>query len=427
MIFYDRARIHVKAGDGGRGCVAFRRERGVEWGGPNGGDGGRGGHVVLMADPHLRTLIDFQYRPLVEGKRGVHGKGSQMTGPDSEDQIVRVPPGTLIKDADTGRVVGDLTTPGQTVLVAKGGKGGRGNQHFTTPTRQAPDWAEPGEPGESRSLELELRVLADVGLVGLPNAGKSSLLTKISAARPKVADYPFTTKEPHLGVVSLGRDESFVVADLPGLIEGAHRGVGLGHEFLRHISRTKVILHVVDVGFEKPDKEMFHDYDLILEELRLHDAVLLDRPRILVGNKCDQPGAEVRFRKLAAYAKKKGVKEAWPISALTGEGVPRLVRAMQKAVADAPTPELHIEEPPAILSPKPVQRLKVVRDQRGAFLVRDRKLEKLIAGADLKSKSHMRRLQGELTRMGVDEALVRAGVKKGDFVRIGALEFQYVP
>ncbi len=427
MIFYDRARIHVKAGDGGRGCVAFRRERGVEWGGPSGGDGGRGGHVVLMADPHLRTLIDFQYRPLVEGKRGVHGKGSQMTGPDSEDQVVRVPPGTIVKDATTGRVIGDLTQSGQIVLVAKGGKGGRGNQHFTTPTRQAPDWAEPGEPGEAKFLELELRVLADVGLVGLPNAGKSSLLTKSSAARPKVADYPFTTKEPHLGVVSLGRDESFVVADLPGLIEGAHEGRGLGHEFLRHISRTKVLAHVVDVGFEKSDKELQADYDLILEELRLHDAVLLDRPRMLVGNKIDQPGAEARFRKLAAYAKKKGVKEAWAISALTEDGIPRLMRALQKAVADAPTPELHIDEPPMVLTPKPVQRLKVVRDQKGAFMVRDRKIEKLIAAADLKSKSHLRRLQGELTRLGVDEALVRAGIKKGDIVKIGALEFQYVP
>ncbi len=427
-VFIDRSTIRVKAGDGGRGCVAFRREKGVPHGGPSGGDGGAGGSIWLKADAHLRTLIDFQFRPEYKARRGEHGLGSRCSGRDSEDMIVLVPPGTIVRDLGTGLVIADLVTHGQTALVAKGGRGGRGNQHFATSTRQAPDWAYPGVPGESRTLELELRVIADVGLLGLPNAGKSLLLSKISAARPKVAAYPFTTKEPQLGVVSLGAGESFVVADLPGLLEGAHRGVGLGHEFLRHVSRTRVLVHVVDVGTEKPLAELKRDHDVILEELARYDPILASRPRVLAGNKMDMPGAEARFASLAKHALKAGAAEALPMSALTGTGVPRIMRAMQKALQGAPIPVLtQPEAPAAVLSPKGRARVRVVRDIRNRFVLRGREIERAVAGADLADRKGLRHLQAELTRLGVDDALRVAGAKAGEIVQIGALEFEYEP
>jgi len=427
-VFVDKATIRVKAGDGGRGCVAFRRERGVPHGGPSGGDGGNGGSVILRADAHLRTLIDFQFRPEYKAKRGGLGLGSQCSGHSAEDMIVLVPPGTLVRDVATGRVLADLVEPGSAMAVAKGGRGGRGNQHFATPTRQAPDWAYPGEPGEARTLDLELRVIADVGLVGLPNAGKSLLLSKISAAHPEVAAYPFTTKEPQLGVVSLGPGTSFVVADLPGLIEGAHLGVGLGHEFLRHVSRTRMLVHVVDVGTEKTPAELNRDHDVILDELGRHDPVLLGRPRVLAGNKMDMPGAEKRFNALAKHALKAGAAEALPLSALTGSGVPRLLRGMQKALEGAPIPAINVPEPPPVtLRPKGLRSLRVLRDYQQGFLIRSRDLERLVAGADLKDRKGLRRLQAELTRRGVDEALARAGARAGDKVQIGALHFEYQP
>ena len=427
-MFVDRATIRVKAGDGGRGCVAFRRERGVPHGGPFGGDGGAGGSIVFRADEHLRTLIDFQFRPEYKAKNGGMGLGSQCSGRNAEDLVVLVPPGTLVREPATGRIFGDLVTPGQTALVAKGGHGGKGNQHFATSRRQAPDWAYPGERGEARTLELELRVIADVGLVGLPNAGKSLLLSKVSAAHPKVAAYPFTTKEPQLGVVSLGPGTSFVVADLPGLLEGAHRGVGLGHEFLRHVARTRVLVHVLDVGEEKPVADLKHDHDVILDELRQYDPVLLQRPRVFAGNKMDMPGAEARFAAVAKHAKRRGAVEALPLSALTGSGLPRLLRGMQKALQDAPVPALSLPEPvPVLITPRGRPRVRVVRDYQNRFVLRGREIERAVAGADLKDRAGLGRLQAELTRLGVDEALARAGAKAGEIVQIGSLEFEYEP
>jgi GTP-binding protein len=425
-MFVDRAAIRVKAGDGGRGCVAFRREKGVPHGGPSGGDGGRGGDVVLVADVHMRTLIDFQFRPEYKAGRGGHGEGSQCSGRDSEDLLVRVPPGTIVREKGGG-VMADLVADGNRVVGARGGMGGRGNQHFATSRWQTPKWAEPGEAGEERRLELELRVLADAGLVGLPNAGKSLLLSKISAAHPKVANYPFTTREPQLGVVSLGLNESFVVADLPGLIEGAHLGAGLGHEFLRHISRTRVLVHLIDVGTELPVKDILKGYDTILAEIGEYDSRLLKRPRVVGANKMDMPGAEKRFEALARHAKKRGVKEVHQLSALTGKGVDRLVRAVQKALASAPVPELGLEEEPGMLAPRGVPRVRIVRDQRGTFLIRNKELEKAVARLDAHSKEDLRALQGDMTRLGVDEALARAGIKRGDWVRVGDLVFQYEP
>lgn len=426
-MFIDRAVIKVKAGDGGRGCVAFRRERGVEWGGPSGGDGGHGGSVILESTDQLTTLIDFHFRPLYEAARGGHGQGKNCSGRDADDLVLRVPLGTLVRDRATGRVVADLTSEGQRVTVAAGGKGGRGNQHFATARMQSPKLAEPGVSGEARAVELELRMLADVGLVGLPNAGKSLLLSKISKAHPEVADYPFTTKEPNLGVVSLGIGESFVVADLPGLIEGAAEGRGLGHAFLRHASRTRVLVHVVDVGFEQPAAALKRQHDTILKELEAHDPALLERPRILAGNKLDQPGADKRFAVLEKHAKARGAAVTLGISALTGDGVPRLVRAMQHALAKAPVLVRHVEEPPAVLTPRPVTRIKVMRDQGGNFVVRGRELERLVAGLDSAKPAAVRRLLKDLERHGVDAALAKAGARRGDMVRVGDLEFEYVP
>ena len=284
--FVDRVKIYVKAGDGGPGCVSFRREKYVPRGGPDGGDGGDGGDVILLADPQLLTLYDFYHQVHFRAENGRPGQGKKMKGRDGEDLILRVPVGTVVMDAETGEVLGDLTEPYQTLIVARGGKGGRGNAHFATPTRQAPRFAEPGKPGEERWLILELKLIADVGLVGLPNAGKSTLLSRISAARPKIADYPFTTLEPNLGVVKLPDGETFVVADLPGLIEGAHKGVGLGHEFLRHVERTRVLLFVLSVDRE----DLYADYQVLKKELKLYNPALLQKDYLIAINKIDLLG-----------------------------------------------------------------------------------------------------------------------------------------
>ncbi len=326
-MFIDRAVIHVKGGDGGRGCVSFRREKFVPKGGPDGGDGGDGGDVILVADERLSTLLDFHYRQHYHAERGGHGEGGRRHGRRGASLIVPVPVGTVVKDADTGAVLADLVRPGQQVVVARGGRGGRGNARFATPTRRAPRYAEPGEKGEERRLELELRLLADAGLVGKPNAGKSTLLSRVSAARPKIADYPFTTTEPCLGVVGLPDGRSFVLADIPGLIEGAHRGAGLGHTFLRHISRTRVLVHVVDLA---ADRDPVADFEEVNGELRLYDESLLSRPMLVALNKIDLPAARERAGDVAERIAALGYP-VFPISAATGEGVD----ALMAAVADA--------------------------------------------------------------------------------------------
>jgi GTPase len=326
-MFIDLARVQVKAGDGGNGCVAFRREKFVPKGGPSGGDGGRGGDVILVADPDLNTLLPFRYRRRFAARRGAHGEGSGRTGRSGGDLIVAVPVGTTVLDDDTGAPVADLTAPGQRLTVAGGGRGGRGNAHFATPTHRAPREAEPGGAGEERRLRLELRLLADVGLVGLPNAGKSSLLTRISAARPKVAGYPFTTTEPVLGVVPLPDAPGIVVADIPGLIEGAHQGAGLGDEFLRHIERTRLLVHVVDLAGDDPLGQLA----TVERELAMHTPPLDNRPVIVAANKMDLPEARARWEAFAAALAARGLR-AVPISAATGEGIPALLAAVLRAL-----------------------------------------------------------------------------------------------
>ncbi|OAQ21897.1 GTPase ObgE [Thermosulfurimonas dismutans] len=330
--FVDQAKIHVQAGNGGHGCVSFRREKYVPRGGPDGGDGGDGGDVILVADPQLHTLYDFYHQVHFRAENGRPGMGKKMKGRDGEDLILKVPVGTIVKDAETGEILGDLVEPGQTLVVARGGKGGRGNARFATPTRQAPRFAEPGKPGEERWLVLELKLIADVGLVGLPNAGKSTLLSRISAARPKIADYPFTTLQPNLGVVSLSDHRSFVVADLPGLIEGAHKGVGLGLEFLRHVERTRVLLQVLDASGENP----LADFEIVEKELAHYHPELLRKPRAVALNKIDVIQDRSQLDPLKRELESRG-HPVYLISAATGEGIKDLLEGLWRLLTN---PEL---------------------------------------------------------------------------------------
>jgi len=326
-MFIDQATIRVKAGDGGNGCVAFRREKYVPKGGPSGGDGGSGGSVYVAGTKRLNTLYHLQFQPDWRAGRGQHGMGSNCSGLAGDDVVIELPIGSIVRDKDTNEVLADLTAEGERVLVAKGGRGGFGNQHFATSTRQAPRFAQPGDAGEERQLFIELKLIADVGIVGLPNAGKSTLISVISAAKPKIADYPFTTLAPNLGVVKADDDQTFVVADIPGLIEGAHEGHGLGHEFLRHVERTSLLLHLVDLSVsEHPE----HDAEVVARELELYSKVLAEKPRLVCGSKLDAaiPG---NSEKLRAYAKGHGY-DYHEISAVTGDGVRELVRKLAAMV-----------------------------------------------------------------------------------------------
>jgi GTP-binding protein len=328
-MFIDEARVRVKAGDGGNGCMAFRREKFVPRGGPSGGDGGRGGDVVLEASQRHNTLVHFRYNPEHKAERGRHGEGSNCTGRQGEDIVLKVPVGTIVYDDATGELIHDFQHPDEHIILARGGRGGRGNQHFATPTHQAPREHELGQPGEERLVRLELKLLADAGLVGYPNAGKSTLIARISAARPKIADYPFTTLEPNLGVVTVGEaphEQSFVVADIPGLIEGAHLGAGLGVQFLRHIERTRLLLHIVDVSDASGRPDPVEDYNVIEAELTSFGHGLEEKPRIVVASKIDAVNPE-KLKKLKAMAKRKKLP-FHAISAVTGEGIDALKYAV---------------------------------------------------------------------------------------------------
>jgi GTP-binding protein len=333
-MFVDEVDIHVTAGDGGRGCLSFRREKFIPRGGPDGGDGGLGGSVYVVATPRKNTLIDFRFHPEFEARGGRHGQGANKTGHSADDLEIEVPIGTLVFEKDPAgeiQLIADLTEDGQKVLVAKGGRGGRGNAQFVSSTNRAPRRIEPGEPGEERFLRLQLKLLADVGLVGFPNAGKSTLIARVSAARPKIADYPFTTLTPNLGVVTLSDDRSFVVADVPGLIRGAHAGQGLGDRFLRHIERTKVLIHLIDVS-NASGRDPVEDFDTIVEELRLFDPKVAAKPQIVAANKIDALDDRSRLTRLEKHVKKLGLP-THRISGVTGEGVEALLEAAWRQIA----------------------------------------------------------------------------------------------
>lgn len=332
MKFIDYVKIHVKAGDGGRGCVSFRREKYVPRGGPDGGDGGKGGDIIIKATKELNTLLDLRYQREYKAEKGEHGKGSNKHGKDGESRIIPVPVGTLIKNAETEKIIADLDYHDAEVVVAKGGRGGLGNAHFATPTRQAPKFAQLGEKGEEKWLVLELKLLADVGLIGLPNAGKSTLISVISSAKPKIADYPFTTLVPNLGVVKLEDFRSFVVADIPGLIEGAHRGAGLGFQFLRHVERTSILLHLVDIS-DMLTTDPVEDFEKINRELVLYSPELLNKPMAVAGTKIDIARDGVRLNRLKDYCRDKGI-DFFSISSATGEGIKELVKYLAKRVEE---------------------------------------------------------------------------------------------
>ncbi len=419
MQFIDEATIGVAAGNGGDGIVAWRREKYVPKGGPAGGDGGHGGNVYLRATPDISTLVEFRYRRSFDAPSGKNGGSSNKSGRSGEDLEIFVPLGTLVYRMTEGKpeaLVADLAVEGDRVLVARGGRGGLGNQHFATSIRQAPRFAEKGEPGERCTVRLELKLLADCGIVGVPNAGKSTLLSVVSAARPKIADYPFTTIEPQLGVVRVSEEDSFVIVDVPGLIEGAHEGAGLGDRFLRHVERTRVLLHLLDGA--KPLDEMLADKATIEHELSAWNEMLLEKPVLLCVSKLDLPDARERLWEL---------RERFPhvhgISAVTNEGVTDLVYAIARAIAQAPVPPA--AQPVARIDLVPQDGFTVEREPHGAFVVRGERVERLAAMTNFDSDEGLARFERVLEHIGVERRLREMGAAEGDTVRIGAYEFTY--
>ncbi len=432
-MFYDYTKIYVKAGDGGDGSIHFRREKFVPFGGPDGGDGGRGGSVYIEATSNLNTLIDYRYRQHFKAGSGGHGGGQKKHGAKGEDLVLRAPRGTVIRDAETNELIADLVDDRQRVMVARGGRGGLGNVHFATATHQAPREAQKGEPGEERWLLLELRLIADVGLVGYPNAGKSTLLSVVSAARPKIADYPFTTLSPNLGVVTIGQRGSgdeleFVLADIPGLIEGAAQGVGLGHEFLRHIQRTRLLIHMLDGA--SIGRDPWQDLHAINQELREYDEHLATRPQIVVLNKMDLPEAQERWPALKAKAEAAGCP-VFAISAVTHQGVDELMQYTGQRLQEMQREEVeriatqaitNMEGP--VLRPQPEDAFSITRE-KGVFIVKGKRVERAVNMTNLESEESMDRLQITLAKMGVTKALEEAGVQVGDKVRFGKVELYW--
>ncbi len=415
MMFYDRAKIYVKAGGGGDGCVAFRREKYVPYGGPAGGDGGRGGDVLLHVDSHLNTLYRFSKKRHFKAQRGEHGRGKNQHGAAGADYRVPVPPGTVVYDADTGELLGDLTEPDQELVVARGGRGGRGNAHFVSSTNQAPRIAEHGEPGPKRWLRLELKLLADVGVVGAPNAGKSTLLAAMTAARPKIAPYPFTTLQPNLGVVVLDDQTEFVLADIPGLIEGASEGKGLGHEFLRHVERTRVLIHLLDGLSADP----LADFAAISRELAAFGHGLAQKPQLVALNKMDMPEVQARWPGVQAALEAQGYP-VMAISALTREGTRDLLYRAAQVLAELPE-EVPARELP-VLRPEEDEEPFTIEWEDDGWRVRGVRVERLAAMTVWNLDEAVHRFQRVLDRMGVSEALEEAGVRPGDVVRIGEVE-----
>jgi GTP-binding protein len=417
-MFLDEARIFVASGRGGDGAIHFRREKYVPRGGPDGGDGGRGGDVVLEVAPTLNTLYSFRHTSRFRAQDGRRGGSSNKTGADGADTVIRVPPGTVVRDAATGDVLGDLVAPGGRLVVCRGGRGGRGNARFATSRNQAPRMAEKGEPAEERELLLELRLIADVGIVGVPNAGKSTLLAALTNARPKIADYPFTTTEPNLGVVDL-QEQSLVLADIPGLIEGAHRGAGLGTAFLRHIRRTRVLIHLIDGAAQDP----LVDFSQINAELALFDPALGSKPQIVAVNKMDLPQVRERWPGLEAAFVGRDV-EALPISALARTGLDILLKAVLEALQHAPA--MAVEEVVPVYRPEPdPSEYEIGRDPDGAWRVSGKAIERAAKMTYWEHDEAVRRFQGLLEHLGVEQTLREAGARAGDTVRIGEYELEW--
>jgi GTPase len=425
-MFLDRVKIWVHAGDGGDGAATFRREAHVPRGGPDGGDGGRGGSVYLEVDPGQTTLRDFQHRHHFRASPGGRGQRARRHGKAGEDLVLPVPPGTAVYDDDTGALLADLVALGQRAMVARGGRGGLGNTHFKTPTHQAPKHAQKGEPGDEHWLRLELRLIADVGLVGLPNAGKSTVLAALTAARPKIADYPFTTLEPNLGVLDLGEGDGRrpTIADVPGLIEGASGGAGLGHAFLRHVERTRILVHVVDGSSRDPE----WDHQVIRDELEAHDPALLEKPILVVLNKLDLPVAAAAWSAFEAERKRQGL-QVIGISAMEGLGLDGLQRQLGEMLPS--DEEMHEPPEPAGVVVHRIDSLaegfSVEAEGDGVFRVRGRRIERIAAQTNFDNEESAERFQRDLARLGIEDELRRAGVTPGDTVLIGSTELEWEP
>lgn len=416
-MFIDKAKIYVKAGDGGNGCVSFRREKYVPHGGPDGGDGGKGGDVILRASEDLHTLVDFQYRPHYKAQRGDHGRGANKFGKKGKDLIIKIPLGTVVYDEQTGDVLADLTGQNQELIVAHGGRGGRGNTKFKSSTHRSPRIAEKGAPGDEVTLVLELKLIADAGLIGYPNAGKSTLLSRISSAHPKIADYPFTTLAPQLGVVKVDAYSSFVLADIPGLIDGAHKGVGLGYEFLRHIERTRLLVHVVDIGGYR-DKEPLENFHAVCSELKLYSSKLAKKKQVVALNKID---TNHEPQKISGFKKSLKRYKVFPVSAVTGEGVRDLICYIFKVLGKI-KPDEQNKVTYREYGYKPEFEIKRIKD---TYVVKGKNVERLIAMTDLDMEESVKRTQQILNKMGIERQLVSAGIKEGDTVKIGQVEFVY--
>ena len=424
-MFVDSAKILVKAGKGGDGIVAFRREKYVAKGGPSGGKGGKGGSVIFVGDSGLTTLLDFRYNRKIKAEDGQKGMNKDKFGADGEDTYVKVPIGTTIIDTDNNVIVGDIIKPFQEVVVCKGGKGGRGNAFFASPRHPAPDFCEKGEPGEEKNIELNLKVLADVGLVGFPSVGKSTLISVVSEAKPKIADYHFTTLIPNLGVVAVPDGRSFVMADLPGLIEGAHTGLGLGIQFLKHVERTRVIVHVIDMSATE-DRDPVEDYKKINNELESYNMDLLKRPQIIVANKMDMPNAEENLKR---FKKELGIEEVIAISALTKNNLTELLYKIADTLDTAKQDEEIITPQDIVVEynfVEPEAPFTITLEDDGVYNVTGPAVQRLFDRIDVASESGARLFAKKLRTMGVDEALREKGVKNGDSVRILNYEFEFI-
>ncbi|MCD8390716.1 MAG: GTPase ObgE [Firmicutes bacterium] len=424
-MFVDKAKIFIKAGNGGNGSISFRREKYVAAGGPDGGDGGNGGNIVFKVDLGMTTLMDFKYKRKYAAKSGEDGAGRHKKGKAGEDIVLYVPQGTVIRDAESNRVIADLSDPDKEIILAKGGSGGWGNSHFATAVRQTPNFAKNGLPGDEREIILELKLLADVGLVGFPNVGKSTLLSMTTKASPKIADYHFTTLEPNLGVVDLGDGRGFVLADIPGIIEGASEGVGLGHEFLRHIERTRILIHVVDVsGIE--GRNPIEDFEIINRELSEYDMALEERPQIVAANKTDIIQDEDAYREFVSYARSKGY-EVFEISAATNKGVRALMMRVYEELQKLPPvtvfePEMDIEEDIFEDDGKGY----TIRRENEVYVIEGPWIEAVGGGVNFSDRESLQYFQRMLLKRGVIEELVEMGIRENDTVRIGDLEFDFV-
>ena len=420
-MFIDEVSLELIAGTGGDGCLAFRREKFVEMGGPFGGNGGKGSDIIFKVDEGLNTLVDLRYQKQIKGKKGENGQGKGMHGKGAEDVIIKVPLGTVVTDLDTGFILADLTTKDDEVIICKGGRGGRGNIAFATRSNPAPNFAENGEPGEERRVKVELKLLADVGLVGLPSVGKSTIISKISAAKPKIAAYHFTTLKPNLGVVK-SKNSSFVVADLPGLIEGASQGDGLGDQFLKHIERTRIIAHIIDMGATE-GRDPYDDYLIINKELESFNPKIMEKPQIIIANKMDMPDAEENLR----LFKEKVNVDIYPIKAVTGEGLDIVIEVLSDMLSKIEKQPLYEEEKfesHVLYKFKEEQPFTITRDNN-TWVVRGEKVEKLLKMTKFNTDDAANRFANKLRKFGVDDKLRELGAEAGDTVRILDFEFEY--